>query len=542
MPKSNLETTLESAQLLRGMQRWHELRLTLIAASNMVTTSSGFEQLHATAQDIPLEIRVLPEWCIWLIRWACNARAVQAVLELTHAVSPAQQAIFAGFRGWALIQTQEYELALQTVNSAPSDALEPGLVWRVRAEALARLNRSGWENAFLQARALLTARALGICLMEQGSQYFLRTDYEAARRFYSQSFALLKDDPLYGAWLKSHLGLLCLQQGLPEAESHFLEMQKFARHNDAKLLRSRAWCYLAASRRVLGEWDRAEAAYQEAFHLAKEDDDRFEARRGLGYSYRLAGQTQKALEVLHSATTWRKTSEPREQVDIAAVLIMQHDQTGALEVIEKIASDIIKPQHVERLQIVKAELYRQQGNIKAALELLQTVSMTALWTREEARCFPALFALAAAQGRHVLKPLIQSNNIVVEVRAMGALRVLVNDRLIPIKSISRAGEVLVALLENGKEISTEQLANLLYPRLGKRQGMQALSKQISTLRDALGWNKSLTSEGGITQLDPEVIWDYDVETARKSNKPIKKLLEGVYSEWLTQRQHNLNPN
>jgi tetratricopeptide (TPR) repeat protein len=251
--------------------------------------------------------------------------------------------------------------ALELAEAAPLDLEHRGLLLRVRAECLAALNRSGWADGFAQAKALLKGRALGICLMEEGSQRLLKADFVGAQRSYSEGYALLRSDPYFGAWLKYNLGILCLQQVSAEAEIHFLEMQRLTRSADAAGFRARAWCGLGAARRVLGEWSRAESAYRSGLACAAEPDDQFEAQRGLGYTLRLAGRTAEALEALYEAALLGGEREPSEQVDIAATLALRGDEVAALAVLQQVQHRLTRPQHVERAQIIRAELYRREG-------------------------------------------------------------------------------------------------------------------------------------------------------------------------------------
>jgi DNA-binding SARP family transcriptional activator len=119
----------------------------------------------------------------------------------------------------------------------------------------------------------------------------------------------------------------------------------------------------------------------------------------------------------------------------------------------------------------------------------------------------------------------------VQVRARGVLSIKVNGRAVPIRPVSRAGELLVLLLEGGGEESVERLVAALYPDHETKAGKNALSKQVTTLRKALGWECSVEAVGGGYRLDDTAHWSYDVDEARTHGENVHRFMEGVYSEW-----------
>jgi tetratricopeptide (TPR) repeat protein len=369
--------------------------------------------------------------------------------------------------------------------------------------------------------------------------------------------------------LRHLLGLSYLRAGLPEAEGHFLQMEHLTRRRAAQPLRSLAWRCLGMARRVLGEWQRAEAAYQKAIAAASEAADRQQALRGLGHSYRLAGRHDEALLALGQAAraieAERLAGRSWVYVDIAAAHLLRHDQPAARAALAQATGHSREDR--ERQTIVEAELARRAGDSASALALLQPLLLPApapfsaaisqpqpesLWLREERRAFPALFALSALpvagaafnqaqQTRSETRSETRAENTV-KVQACPTLQVWVNGRLLPLSSTARAGELLVLLLEQGKAAPGETLREYLFPSpsdLPKRRQQQKLWAWAKELRDLLGWHAAVTVSHGVYRLDPNANWDdYDGLRLRQSQQPVAGFLGGIYSNWVRELEQS----
>jgi hypothetical protein len=226
--------------------------------------------------------------------------------------------------------------------------------------------------------------------------------------------------------------------------------------------------------------------------------------------------------------------------DVAAALAQLGDVAGALDALER--SGEVHDEDLERALIVRAELARRKQDANAALEALRGVRFGSLWAREERACFGELFKLGDALGLGVPESLPRPEGLRVQVNALGVLRVRVNGRDVPIKPVSRAGELLVLLLERGGSDTVEHLLEALYPsvaRFALRGKKQALSGLVRDLRAALGWEGSVQALGGAYRLDPDVRWDYDVREARVRGEKPGGFLEGVYTDWARQTERAL---
>jgi tetratricopeptide (TPR) repeat protein len=498
------------------------------------------EELLELLPHIPQSLSTAdPAWVVLIGRMRCNARDAEGLLMLTETLPDSFDARASGhllaLRGWALLQSgrsnEALEAAMSSLERLPF--VEAGLAWRVRGEALATLGEAGWQEAFDEARSRLSGRSRGTCLIEYGNQLERHGDVRQARAVWSEALALLDGDMYYQAWLHHALGISCLRIASPEAEHHFLEMERLSRHRRAAGFRARAWCGLGAIRRALGEFERAESSYRAALAVATEAEDELQAHRGLGHTLRLSGRPTLALAALEQAVRCLPNGQGAwVHADLAATHLVLKNPKAARRALERCGT--LFGEDAERAAIVRAELARRDGDANTAVTELKRVRFDRLWAREERGCFPELFDLAASMGLGMPEVLPYPSKTMVEVRALGILQVRVNGREVPIKPTGRPGELLVLLLERNGEETVERLLEALYPGLHpwqRRRKGQALWGVVRKLRFALGWEGSVRALGGAYRLDEQVEWHYDVMVARRQGVAARSFLEGIYSEW-----------
>lgn len=524
----------------------------------LASPGSSAEQavLLEAVRLVPEAVRAVdPQGALLTVRLLGNTRQPAGVLDFAAVVRaamaredalPPQDGAFAAvfaYAAWANVRLARYAEALAEAEgvTAHLQGLPLGIAQRARGEALFWLGRDGWQDAFRAARAQLSGRALGTCLLEEGVLLERAGDDLGAQRAWREALPLLEGDPVYAAWLRHNIGLSCLRLGWPEAEDHFVQLDRLARHPRAREFKARAACGVGAARRLRGELPRAEASYRAALKLAREEDDLRQAWWGLGLTLRLAGKPGLALEALGRAATC--TAEDAASgcspvfVDVAAAHLALGDEAAAREALTRAAR--LSAQDADRAAVVRAELARRAGNEAQAVRLLREVRPGLSCAREEARLFPEVFRLLDAPLRPV--PLAHVAAIRVEVRALGALSVRVNGRAVPLRATSRAGELLVALLERRGRATTEELVELLYPtgaRDGRRAG-QALWTLARTLAAALGWHASVRFVEGAYALDEDAQWWYDVREAEARGEPTPAFLSGVYADWVQERAREL---
>jgi tetratricopeptide (TPR) repeat protein len=541
---------VESVRVLSQMGQFDVVRrtleLALVGARDLTEQTMLLEMLEGVPEWVH---ETNPAWALLRARLLCNTRQSEALLSFTsdalkheHLDSPGLRVLHA----WALVQAGQCVEGLGVAEEAlpvlPES--EKGFAWRTVAEARSVLGVVGWHEAFDEACLRLEGRALGTCLIAFGYHLERHGEAVAARRVWLEALGLMAKDAYYLAWIHFDLGRSYVRELHPEAESHMLEAQRLARTPRAVAFASRAALGVGLVRRVLGEWSRAEASYREAVKLAVEPFDRQQALRGLGHTLRLANQPSRALEPLLEATRcWpseRMAQSSWVFADVAAAQVQLGDVAGALEALEHTGE--VRGEDLERTLIVRAELARRERDANTALELLRDVRFGTLWAREESTCFAELFKLGDALGLGVPESLPRPNGLHVQVNALGVLRVRVNGRDVPIKPVSRAGELLVLLLERGGSDTVEHLLEALYPNVARfalRGKKQALSGLVRDLRAALGWEGSVQALGGAYRLDPDAHWDYDVREARVRGEKPGGFLEGVYTDWARQTERAL---
>ncbi len=528
--RETITTYIESLGYLLQNQNWEATRKTLEFAFAKAKILSHFMQLAQSLKKVPVLIRSAPEWQALALRIACYGREPDLILEMQPHLSdnPENTAYIA----WAYCKHQQYTKALNILEKTTEFS---GLAWRIQAECLIALQRPGWHEAFTQAKKLLSGRALGICQMEYGSWCFFNHQLSQAQNEYSQAYALLKHDPHYAAWIKYNLGLVTLELNLPEAEQHFYVVQDLSTHEQAKTFRSRAWSGIGAVRRSQGQWNRAIFAYQKGIELSQELDDRIAAHCGLAHTYRCAGELNQALETLYIALDLdMNTNRDKILVLLAATHLQRQQHQEAQMYLQKLEHQKPHGETGLRLQILNAEILRNQKKTKAAITSLKNIPPERLCIREERHCFPELFAIAAVQWQPQALP--KNTDLTIQVRALGVLEVRINQQRIRIKPTSKMAELLILLLENQGHASSELLCNALYPKQNKtRLATQALWLLSKQLREALGWENSLAARGKAYVLEQNnVDWDYDA--AKTTNKT--RLLEGVFSNWVQDIRQN----
>jgi tetratricopeptide (TPR) repeat protein len=452
---------------------------------------------------------------------------------------------------WALVQLRMgFPAAAHiTAKEALSSNENSGLVWQILAETSRSLGEPDWALSFERACALLKGRAKGLCLIMWGSLLELDLQHGAARRHWAEAWACFDDDPRHQAQLLFNMGLSCIRDDrIEEAERHFDQLLKRSRHPEALDFTARAWCGFGVARRAVREWSRAEEAYRRAAKLSEQmadsvenADDRVQAWRGLGHTLRLAGHSSAALIELHRALEVQLMHDidpPWVQADIAAACMANNDTEGALTALQALQDKKLDLEDEGRCNVVRALIAMQHNDPSTALEHVRGVRWQALWAREELEFFPTLRKLLEVMGVNLPDSRMAAMKTAVEVRAMGALRVVVNGRGVRLPPCGRAGQVLVLLLENNHSQTMLQLLEALYPEGGRDQTQarrKLISKAVTELRKVLGWKTSVLEMDSSYSLDPKVDWFYDVHQAQTRGEPINVFMVGVEAEWVSQK-------
>jgi tetratricopeptide (TPR) repeat protein len=406
-----------------------------------------------------------------------------------------------------------------------------GIAWGKLGFALFHLGEP-WQDAFQQAIQNLTGVELGYVLFNQGSLLDLSNQGVDARAVWLKALVLLKSDIKMLALTRYNLGISALRDFDVEAERHFLEAQQLCKNSKNIAVRASVLNGLAASRRMLGEWSRAETSYREAIRISQDSYARNTAYFGLARTLRLAGRPNEALETLEFALQDPTLNHDQIQISRAMTFLALGQNTAARDALTKVGT-LVSVSDQWLFKIAQAELLRRDGNLENAVELLEGLPVETLHAREEARCFPELVQLLYAANKPFPKPLEYTQGITVRVVAQGLLSVRINDRSVNIAPTGRVAELLVFLLEQGGGASLEMIIDALYPdKVGQANARQAIWQLVKMLRKSLGWDGSVRSLRAAYQLDTEVIWEYDVAEARAQGSFKGEFLAGVYSDWV----------
>ncbi|WP_293911188.1 tetratricopeptide repeat protein [Deinococcus sp.] len=523
----------------QALVQGHRASALLELLGGAVAASS--EDWHEEREGLRLRLRLLG-----------NAGQEPQIEALTRAELAGEQhqgdacaAFLHAYLAFALVQREAYREALGCAEQAllHLTALYPHervLVRRMQAIALNRLDPdSDWAGPLEDALAEAQGWVRSLLLTDLAGLHSRRGNEAAAMLAFAEALPLV-GQPADRAELLSNMGLICLRAGqLAEAEEYFGQAVKI---NSSA--RSRALSGQAAARRALGEWARASALYEQASRVAAvsgDDDDLRQALRGLGHTQRLAGQHMTALATLRRAAQVtqadRTSGVSWVNVDLAAALVSLPSLDAAQVRHHLERSGPLDREEAERASIVRAELWRREGQADQARCVIELLGPHVLWVREEAHAFALLFGLLDAERRPV--PLPRAGQTEVALRVLGLPEVRVNGRRIDLPPLELV--MLTALVEAGGELSTDELTEVLRddrPRT-PRLATQRVSRVAGQLAAALGWPGSLRALRGHYLLDPATHWTTDSLGVQRGGRPPEAYLSGVHLPWAISREQEL---
>jgi tetratricopeptide (TPR) repeat protein len=530
---------LISSELLFEQNEFEKIPRVLNLALSRSQDQTTWQTTQALLERIPYRVRVESLELAFLY-----ARALMFNDELQTLLAFNQQTLENhGIANSARIQLEcaKSHLALRQYKEA-RDLLEGilpylqgellGIAWGKLGFALFCLEEP-WQQAFQQAIKNLTGVELGYVLINQGSCLDLSNKGIEARAAWLKALTFFKSDHKMQIMTRSNLGVSALRDLDSEAERHFLEAQRLCKNSKNIDVRASVLNGLAASRRMLGEWFRAETAYQEAIRIAQDSYARNSAYFGFARTLRLSGRAAEALETLEFALQDQTLNHDQIQISRTMTFLALGQNTAARDALSKVGT-LVSVSDQWLFKIAQAELLRRDGNLEAAVERLEGLPVETLHAREEARCFPELMQLLYAANKPFPKPLEYTQGMTVRVVAQGLLSIQINDRPVNIAPTSRAGELLVYLLEHGGSASLDMIIDAMFAHLGiddRAKARGAIWNLVKTLRGALGWQNSVMALRGAYQLDPNATWQYDMQEARAKRTFQGEFLKGVYSDW-----------
>ena len=504
----------------------------LLTLQQTIQASSSYQEL----QDLAGLIGAIPQpWWQQSVTWArlgarilCQAGNPQA---LSNFLQPLKMPELEVYQVWVLQQNNQVSLALvqaKTIFESDLPEFERGLYWRIQANVLFESHQSGWLEAFSNARRYLSGLSLGRALIDEGHCLEMQNEHLEARVCWEQALALLEHDPWHAVRLHYNLGLSCARDRSAEAEQHFLHLERLTNRAEVQDFKSRAWAGLGLARRALGEYDRAVFAYEQAILFGGTKDDQRQAHRGLGHTWRLKKQFSSALKEFEKA----RLSSPEATwlyVDSAATHLQRGDLRQTKVALSKTGE--LHGERLERATIIQAEIARLEGDASAAILGLKQIKMQSLWAREEAMCFPELFALGKIMKLELPKP-IATPKTRVDVHVLGAMQVLVNGRRVPIKPTSRVAEVLALLLYHNKHMALDQMLEALYKstQATRNKDRKTLWVIVKQLRICLGWQESVLSLGSAYALCEQTEWVIHPNNLTRVSTA-QRYLDGIHSDW-----------
>jgi tetratricopeptide (TPR) repeat protein len=530
---------LISSELLFEQNEFEKIPRVLSLALSRSQDQTTWQRTQALLERIPYRVRVESLEVAFLY-----ARALMFNDELQTLLEFNQQALeYHGIVKSARIQLEcaKSHLALRQYKKARDllkgilDYLQGeqlGIAWGKLGFALFHLGEP-WEEAFDHAIQLVSGVELGYVLFNQGSFFNISNKGVEARAIWLKALPLLKSDVKLLTWTRYNLGMSALSDLEAEAEHHFLEAQHLCKNSKNSMVRTTVLNGLAASRRMLGEWSRAETVYRETIRIARDSQDRNNAYFGLARTLRLSGRPNEALETLEFALQDPTLNHDQIQISRAMTFLALGQNTAARDALSKVGT-LVSVSDQWLFKIAQAEILRRDGNLENAVELLEGLPVETLHAREEARCFPELMQLLYVANNPFPKPLEYTQGITVRVVAQGLLSVRINDRPVNLAPTSRAGELLVYLLEQNGAASIDMIIDAMFAHLGiddRAKARGGIWNLVKTLRGALGWQNSVMALRGAYQLDPNATWQYDMTQARAKRNFQGDFLKGVYSDW-----------
>lgn len=524
MPVSEFALLLEHTGSLIHQEQWEAAYLHGRRALEKARSGAHAGQLLHLFGQVPDERRLRAPWAPLMALTAFRASAPETCEAHLQACPEGQGAL----RAWLLMLRDDFEGALRESEVSLIGA-QAGIAWRMRAWALVRLGTPGWEDAYREAVRHNEGRQRGLCLLQLGAFLSYAGREAEARAAYAEAFPFFKHDPEMRANAAYNVGTACLRlRQFDAAERAYGEAMTAACQPAGVRMLSRAWCGLGHVRRARAEFPRALHAYDMAQTKAIEPDDVAQAWRGKVHTLRLVGRLDEALATLYEGLELLgRPAVHGLYADLAALQAMLGDAVGAERSLGQVPAG--QAEEAQRARVVRAELARWQGRPEVAAELLRGLSDDALWTAEEARLFPDLFALI---GVHAAP----APPVRVQVCADGPVRACLNDLPLPLPSASPAASLLALLAWHGGSVAVERILEwVTLPGRTPRLRRQNLSRALVDVRAVLGWPGAVQTDGRTLRFDDHLRCD-----ALRLPVRAEDFCAGLEDEWVREwrEQHD----
>jgi tetratricopeptide (TPR) repeat protein len=440
---------------------------------------------------------------------------------------------------WALIQRgdikQAHELLTKLVQRSDLNSQTMCLAWQRLMLAQHFMGRN-WQEARDQYRQGQQSRNYALGLLLEGFILHKNQVFKEARLCYREALSYFRQDTFHYARIHYNLGITDLLECHHDCTRHFTIAFTESKKSQGQQFLSVALTGLGAAYCFRGNWQAAETAYLRAIEVATEHRDYRQAYLNLARTYRLQHRTHEALETLIFAAAYLPDDIHEVQLERAAAYLLEDNSDFAEKNLQAIR---VGGADIWLAQILKAELERQAGNIKAMLEALYGIPLQSRLAREEARVFPELFSTAAKLGMESPEPLPETKNICIKAKVVGVLEVLADEQPIELDAVCLGAQVLVYLIEHQHSCTTEELVNAIWfdlPRdkyhSKRRQVWQAVQRlnKIMPIDEAVE-----TSKSGVYRLSKHLEWQTDLAP----HQQVKAYLTGMHSHWIDKKRRQL---
>jgi len=523
--------TPELVAHLRGLlaaEAWEPARLHLQAGAQAVRSRAGGVLLGQVAREVPPLLWTEPGWARALA-WAAYRAADLSLLQTVLASHPGGLEAFRAFLACTEGRPAEALAWAQAGLEGPDRAIAA----RYRAQALLRGGEAGWREAYADALQAASGRDRALVQLDYAVALTSAGDDRAARPEFAAAAAELGGDLWGAAFAWSSLGIVCLRLGDPVGAERALSRALSAAQKETtgQHLVS-VHLALGGVYRGYGEFPRARWAFQEAARLAVRAEDRVVALTGEARTLALWGRLDEALAVMYDAAGQAGVLDPggaphRLFVEVAALRALLDDPAGAQAALVRAGG--LREDDLRLAGVVRAELRRREGDSAGARARLEALPLGTPWAGEQARLFPALFALVG-----VAAPALPAWEAVVSTD--GPVGVTMHGQPLPLRPARPEAALLALLVAQGGRLGRERLQDALdLPGRDENARRKELSRAVVALRAVLGWPGAVLATGNTIRLSDELRWTLRLPPPQRADLFCEGRFDRWVQEWRTEQ-------
>jgi tetratricopeptide (TPR) repeat protein len=499
---------------------------------------NAFRELRSSMEQLVPQVALKGHAKIALAyaRSLAGSGDTSALLEFLNRVMPdfsgQERASLELYFASALQRTGNPKQALQRLAGILFDleGIERGLAFAYLGSTLHALHHPKWFIPFQKMRLHLQGRDLGVQLVNEGHHWFLKRNPSRSNACFREAIPLLEHDHVNQAMARFNLGMNLLRECDLGASAELETVERSTRGVKYAQFRPRFLAGLAMSYSTQRDWPGAQRLYNRVLEISNDEELRGEATLNLGRIHRLSGHPAQAINPLEQTLLGHPIHHDSARVERAAIHLIDSDLEAAQSLLDRALHPLGGDADLKK--IVQAEIERRHGKLEKVRALLEAIEPQERVAREEAQCWPELWAQARVLGVRVPEPLPEQPQATIEVRALGKFCLTIN--AVTVECPPRVGEFLVFLLEQGGKATNE---SVMLEFFAERKGdvtQGALNDLTRRLRETLGLHSSVQSIKGERRLSTEVVWHYDVARLRNGELGQAQglFLEGSTSAWV----------